>query len=280
MKKILLPTDFSDNSWNAIKYALQLFKDEKCAFYILNTYTPIIYNMEYMMSSTNIYDLDEIVKNQSENGLKDIKQRILNEFKNHKHSFKTISSFNNLIPEIREVVDDKEIDLIVMGTKGASGSKEVLFGSNTVHALKNAHCPLLAIPDDFQFDSLENILFPTDYKIDYKSIQVIPITFLAHIHKSKVHILNVTYGYDLSEEQEKNKKKLESYIEKVEFEFHNVSNKNLQEAINDFQTENFVDMLIMINNKHSFFENIFFKSVVKQIGFHLDIPFLVIPTKK
>ena len=49
MKNILLPTDFSENSWNAIKYALQLFKTETCKFYLLNAYTPIIYDVEYVL---------------------------------------------------------------------------------------------------------------------------------------------------------------------------------------------------------------------------------------
>ena len=48
MKKILLPTDFSDNAWNAIVYALKLYKNQKCKFVLLNTYTPMIYNIDYM----------------------------------------------------------------------------------------------------------------------------------------------------------------------------------------------------------------------------------------
>ena len=51
MKKILLPTDFSENALNAIHYALHLFKDESCAFFILNTYTPMIYNYEYQLNA-------------------------------------------------------------------------------------------------------------------------------------------------------------------------------------------------------------------------------------
>ena len=280
MKKILLPTDFSDNSWNAIKYALQLFKKQKCKFYILNTYIPIVYNMEYMISDSNIYELDKVLKNDSTKSLEELKLQITEEFKNSNHSIELISSFNNLIPEIREVIDREEIDFVIMGTKGATGAKEVLFGSNTVHVLKNAKCPLLAIPENYVFDPIKEILFPTDYKIDYKSKQIKTITSITDIFKSKLNVLNVSYGYELSEDQEKNKSKLESYIETTDHIFHSVPDKDLQEAIDDFQRENHIDILIMVNNKHSFFENIFFKSVVKQLGFHLNIPFLVIPTKK
>ena len=65
MKKILLPTDFSDNSWNAIKFALQFFKDQECNFILLNVYTPIIYQIEHMQASSAQLNLMDIKKKTS-----------------------------------------------------------------------------------------------------------------------------------------------------------------------------------------------------------------------
>lgn len=278
--KILLPVDFSDNSWNAVKYALELFKNEKCTFYILNVYIPTVYNMEYMMSSPDIPDLEEAVKNRSLKGLNELKERILKGYNNPHHRLETISSFNSLIPEIQKLVKEKEISLIVMGTKGATGAKQILFGTNTIHALKNTICPFLAIPDNFEFETVANVLFPTDYEIQYAPTQVKTINEITKTDNATLNVLNVSYGYELSETQQVNKSLLESLLNKTSAIYHSVPDKDLQEAINDFQQGNKIDMLIMINNKHSFFENIFFKSVIKQIGFHLNVPFLVIPTKK
>ena len=70
----------------------------------------------------------------------DIETEISKGFKNSNHSIEIISSFNNLIPEITDVIDREEIDFVIMGTKGATGAKEVLFGSNTVHVFKNTKC--------------------------------------------------------------------------------------------------------------------------------------------
>jgi len=94
-----------------------------------------------------------------------------------------------------------------------------------------------------------------------------------------VNILNVSYGYDLSEDQEAHKNILQKSFEHVAHLFHSVSNKDVAEAITEFQLKSRVNLLVMINNKHSFFENLFFKSTINQIGFHLNIPFLVIPVK-
>jgi nucleotide-binding universal stress UspA family protein len=279
MKKILLPTDFSDNSWNAIKYALNLFKDEACHFHLLNTYTPLIYNIEYMEVSTAQFGLVDAMKETSKNGLEKLQKRIEKEFKNSKHTFTKISSFNTLTNEIKELHEGHVMDFIVMGTKGATGAKEILLGSNTIHVIKNAKCPVLAIPSDFSFEIPHEILFPSDYNIDFQIKHVQSILDIAKLYHSKINILNVSFGYDLASNQVLNKQKLEKYFKKATCVFHSVNHNSVEEAITKFQLNAPVNLLVMINNKHSFFENLFFKSTINQIGFHLNIPFLVIPSK-
>lgn len=280
MKKILLPTDFSQNSWNSIKYALQLFKEETCKFYLLNTYTPTIYQVEYLLGNPAQYDVPDPVRETSMEKLKILEERINTEFNNSKHSVETMSVFNTLIPEIIEVVEDKGIDYVIMGTKGATGAKEILFGSNTVHVIKNAKCPVLAIPSDFAYESPHEILFPSDYEVNFKDDHIKPIIDIAVLHHSRVNVLNVSYGNELTEIQNTNKKKLEDYFKNNAYFFHSISNQDIPEAISKFQLKKRINLLVMINNKHSFFENLFFKSTINQIGFHLNIPFLVIPSRK
>ena len=279
MKNILLPTDFSQNSWNAIAYASQLFKNETCKFYLLNAYTPVIYHVEYVLVSPAQYGLGDAVRENTLNQLDDFKVRIKKEFKNPKHTIETMAAFNTLVSEIKEVVEKNKIDYIVMGTKGATGATEVLFGSNTVQVFKNVNCPILAIPNDFDFETPHEVLFPTDYEIDYKDHHLKPLVDIISLFNTRVNILNVSYGYDLSEIQEEHKKILEKTFKKMAHLFHSVSNQDVADAITNFQLKARVNLLVMINNKHSFFENLFFKSTINQIGFHLNIPFLVIPAK-
>lgn len=279
MKNILLPTDFSRNSWNAITYALQLFKDETCKFYLLNTYTPAIYQVEYVLVEPAQFGMIDAVKNNVLKNLDDFKARIEKEFNNPKHTVENIAAFNTLIQEIKDIVKNKAIDYVVMGTKGATGAKEILFGSNTVHVFKNIKCPILAIPNDFTFETPHEVLFPTDYDIDYKDHHINPIKNILALYNTRVNILNVSFGYALSEKQERNKQNLESYFTKTAHLFHSVTHETVAEAISTFQLKARINLLIMINNKHSFFENLFFKSTINQIGFHLNIPFLVIPSE-
>ena len=279
MKNILLPTDFSENSWNAIAYALQLFKNETCKFYLLNTYTPAIYHVEYVLVEPAQFGMVDAVRENAIKELDSFKSRIKKEFNNPKHTIETMAVFNTLISEIKDIVEDKSIDYVVMGTKGATGAKEILFGSNTVHVFKNVKCPIIAVPDGFDFEKPHEVLFPTDYEVSYKSHHIDPIIDIISLYNTRVNILHVSYGYDLSEQQEENKNILEEYFKKVAHLFHDVSNQTVEEGITNFQLKARINLLVMINNKHSFFENLFFKSTINQIGFHLNVPFLVIPAK-
>ncbi|QXP58337.1 universal stress protein [Olleya sp. HaHaR_3_96] len=280
MNTILLPTDFSDNSWNAIKYALQLFKNEKCTFTLLNTFTPIFYSMEQTMMYNPETDLQNIVKKNSERRLKQLTNRIKEEFNNPNHVFTSSAVFNILTAEMENLYDKKTVDLVIMGTKGATGLKGVLFGSNTIHTIKRAKFPVLAIPDNFEYEAPHEILFPSDLEVDFTKKQLAPLITIATNHHARVNVLHVSDSQDLSKKQENNIAKLETLLKSISYLLHYKNNKDISDAISQFQIEHRINMLVMINNKHSFFQNVFFKSKVNQIGFHLNIPFLVIPSKK
>ncbi len=277
MIHILVPTDFSENAQNAINYAQKLFEEERCTFYLLNTYTPIIYTYDVQMNVGGyVGDLMNTIKKNSEDQL----EKLQHKFSNEKHTVETISSFNTLTDEVRHLVTKHDIDIIIMGTKGATGAKEVLFGSNTIHLIKKGTCPVLAIPDGYFFEKPSDILFPTDFRVHYTENQLRFLKTIARIYKSKINILHVSYGRELNEVEITNKMKLEKLLLDFNDTYYNERDQEITEAINEFQKERYVQLLMMINNKHSFFENLFFKPVIHQIGFHLNIPFLVIPSKK
>lgn len=281
MKKILLPTDFSENAFNAIKYAVQLFKKEKCTFFLLNTYTPVLYDSDYILySPASSLSLDEVYKKNSQSGLEKVEKRILDKFPNELHSFELISSFSLLNEEIKEQVKTRNIDLVVMGTQGATGAVQILFGTHTVHAIRRAICPILAIPSGSDYRTPVNILFPTDYDINYTRDHLKLLKHLVEKNNSTIHILHVFFGNPLGPEQEKSKKTLAHYFEDVPHQFYSIEKNTVSEGIYDFQEEHHPDLLAMISNKHSFFENLLFRPVVNEIGFKVKTPFLVIPSGK
>lgn len=280
MKHILLPTDFSDNSWNAIKYAIQLFKDETCTFHLLNTYTPIIYNVEYVLGYPAQFGMGDAIRNTSQENLDAFIERISETFEeNPNHKFTSLARFDTLVSGIKEFLTETKVHLIVMGTKGATGAMEVLFGSNTVHVFKGIRCPVLAIPSDFEYEKPLEILFPTDLEVDYKKFQVEALKLIAKTHNSRVNALHVSEGKELTFKQINNQLELESQFKNTSYIFHHFESMDVTAAIDKYQIKSKISLLAMINNKHSFFENLFFKSKINQIGFHIKVPFLVIPSK-
>ena len=281
MISILLPTDFSDNSWNAIKYTLQLYQKEQCTFHLFHAYTPIIYNIEYMLMAPAQFGLEDPTKATCEQHLKKLVQRISDELgDNPNHSFKTTARFDTLVMGVEDVIEESDVDLIAMGTQGATGAKGVLFGSNTVQIFKSVKCPILAIPSEFEYDPLQEILLPTDLEINYDNVNFDMLKTLAISHNARVNVLHISFDTKLSDEKTKNYQQLQSLLEDTAHLFFGYSSKDIPKGINEFQTKHKINLLAMVNNKHSFFENLFFKNTVHQIGLHLNIPFLVIPTKK
>jgi len=280
MKNILLPTDFSENAWNATKYAIELFKDEKCVFHLLNTYTPAIASSRFMATSLSGGQLEDGAKHNSEVGLKKVLNKINKTYKYPRQTFKTISSFSLLVDEIKEIVENEAIDLIVTGTKGASGLDEVFMGSNTVRIIKSIkNCPVLAIPQFFGFIKPSEIAFATDFNRFYTQSELQPMIDLAEIFKATIRIVHVQYEIKaLSEIQQFNLNMLRKYLSESEHYLHTVSELNsVSKTLEVFAEELDIHLLAMLNYQHSYMEKMTREPVVKRLAFHTRIPLLVIP---
>jgi len=276
MTRILLPTDFSKNSLTAIRYGLTLYKDIKCTFYLLNSYMPPVYHTEYLMGSPAQIGLGDIVQENSMTNLETLKKKLQKDFENPLHTFITHSALNVLSSEVTRTVEEERIDLVIMGTQGATGATEILFGTNTVHVIKNAKCPVLAIPSGFKYEAPEQILFPTDYEVELDKDILSELLKIVHKHGSLINIMHVFTGFDLNPIQQKNKETLEKVLTKNAL-FHEVSSNEIITAINAFQLKQKINLLVMVQNKHTFFERLFIEPVIKKIGFHVTVPFMVIP---
>lgn len=276
MKRILLPTDFSDNAFEAIEYALTIFKDIKCTFYLLHTYTPPIYQTEYLLGSPGLIGLGDVMQETSMTQLEKLKNRLETKFKNDKHSFVVHTAFNTLVNEVVDTIDSESINMVIMGTTGATGAQEILFGSNAVHVIKKAKCPVLVVPPNFEYEAPKEILFPTDYEIEYSKEKMESLLTLAKEHKSRINVLHVHTGYDLNAVQNKNKNQLEKLLDNISL-FNEVPDNEIINAINEFQIRTKINLLVMVQNKHTFMERLFIEPVIKKIGFHITVPFMVIP---
>ena len=276
-KKILLPTDFSDNAWNAITYALKFFKNEACEFYVLHTYTPTFYRLDYMMGGPTYSALPDMGVEVAQAGLDKTLINIEKKFKNPKHKFKMLSAFNTLTNEVMELTETRDIDMIVMGTQGATGAKEIFLGTHTVHIIRKSKIPVLAVPAGYIYEETKSVVFATDYTSSYKKVDLDILLSLLTVHKSKLTVLYIKEDYDLDDEQELNKKTLMGYFEKFNPQFVEERGKLMPDAIHEYIGEHNDGLLVMMNRKHNFFERLLVQQNIDAIGFHTTIPFLAIP---
>lgn len=279
MKNILLPTDFSENAWNATEYALGLFKEDECIFHLLNTYTPAIVHSRFMAVNTEGRLLEDACHSASENGLKKVLDRLSQSYNNPKHQFNTISSFNLLIDEIKEAVDALKIDLIITGTKGASGLKEIFLGSNTVRIIKsNMACPVLVVPESYQFEPPKEIALVTDFIRNFDASVIAPLKQIAKHLGAKVRIMHINENEQLNKYQKSNLYTLQEYLSEVPTTVHWMPHfSDKAHVIQTFIEELGIDMLAMIHYNHGFLEELTREPVIKKIAFHTTIPLLTIP---
>ncbi len=277
MKTVLIPTDFSKNAWNTINYALQFFKDEKCIFYFLNTYTPPVYRVDYLLGGPAYSAIPDTGIDLSLAGLQFTLEEVKQRLPNPNHQFEILSAFNTLTGEINDICKKMQVDFIVMGTQGATGAKEILLGSNTVHVIRKAKVPVMIIPSDLDFKVIKSVLFATDYLMPFKKEEMQFIKDFAQAHKAKLTVMHVKTAKDLTPYQLKNKGKLRSEMGDFHPTFDELEGRLMPESIHGYGIKHPVDLLVMINRGHGYLERLLRKQNVESIAFHINIPFLVLP---
>ena len=277
MKTILIPTDFSANAWNTISFAMQFLKAERCTFYFLHTYAPAFYRMDYVLGGPEFSAIPDKGVDASITGLEKTLEAVKEQFGNPKHIYETVSAFNVLTDEINDLIEAKSIDLIIMGTQGASGTKEIFLGTNTVHVIRKAIVPILVIPSGYKYKHIGKILFTADYWSKYHRNELYTAIEIAKMYNAEITVLHIKEEYDLTKAQEENKAYLGLCLAQVQYEFKEERGTFMPDAVIDYLEEHPYDLLVMMNRKHSFFERMLTRQNVDQIGFHVQLPFLVIP---
>lgn len=273
IKRILVPTDFSECSENAIRYAAHFAKDINASeIILLHAYKmPVTYGE---MTIAAIAD-DLIAEQEQEVELDFVNQvNRLPELQKVPHSF---IHKNALIDDaIPVLAEELSIDLIIMGTKGAHGINEIVLGTNTYVVTKKSKYPVLIIPQNAKYKSIQDIALATDYKA-LNTGTVDTLKYFNRIFRSNIHLVHISDSELITEEEMTEAKSVNQHFKNITHHFHFIINKNLEEGLNEYVKDNGIDLLAVIPRKHSFFQSLFKKSQSKKLIFHTEIPLLAIP---
>ncbi len=276
MLKILIPTDYSENAMNAIKYALELFKYERCDFCILHAYADEVYDNRTILTRALFEEYKEAIKKQSDKQLQKILSNIKEISPNPRHQYEAVSKFGSLIDEVNDLVDKNKMDIVVMGTRGSSNNKSTDFGSNTLQVMKYIKCPVLAIPKGYKEINLQKILFPTNYQLPYKQRELKLVSTLAKCFTAEVNFLHISKFPKISFRQQDNIEYVKNIMKDAKIKFRDAEGEDLIKVINREIEEEHIDMLVMVNSRKSYLESLLYPSTVQKIGLQIQIPFLVL----
>jgi nucleotide-binding universal stress UspA family protein len=272
MKTILVPTDFSKNAKNALHYAVNIAKRMQAKIILLHSF-----HIDNNNAALPVDMVDKQVETAKKKSDADLKAHFNSVSHNSMCTIEYISSNNFLVDEILRLTEERDIDLIVMGTQGASGKLgKQIFGTNSSNVIEKAKCPVLTIPEGASTNDIKTIVYSTEYlNSDVVCLQT--LADMAKLFEANIQVVHIALFDDAE-----NKKALEDFKVKVSknVDYKNISYKllignNVEQRIEGYMEEEKVDMLVMSAHHRSLMDKLFGKSITKVMAFYLKVPLMV-----
>lgn len=278
MKKILVPTDFSEKAENALKVAAQLARKFEAEIYLLHM-LELPMNMVNPVGSTSRSDLPEALffMKLAKKRFSDIlAQPFLKGIKVHE-----IVEFHQAFDGIMETSKEHGCDFIIMGSQGASGLKEMFIGSNTEKVVRTSEIPVLVIKNDHPNFSIKNLVFATNLDNHNKRTLKKVVAF-AELMNAKLHLvyINTANEFITSEETERY---LDKFLEGNEFdnyEFHIYNDDTVEQGILHFATKVKADAVGIATHGRKGLSHFFNGSISEDLVNHANTPVLTFKLEK
>ncbi len=280
IQKILVPTDFSGQATRALEYAIHLAEAAQAELFILHAYrvpNPVYmspYPVAGAYGGDTIVDYQQI-KQDAEDSLNAL---VRDHLSSSSVKYELISVQDMPEEAIEEVVDDKNIDLIVMGTRGG-GVIDKLVGSTTTHVMRQVACPIIAVPENAVFAKVDHILLATDYeRVKHVDTFQILVT-LANIFRAEINLLHITPKFtNLTKEDLAAGEMIDRLLRHARHSYHHEENNDVLEGLRNYlrQHDEEVGMIAMIPRDHNLWDRIARGSVTKSILFETDRPVFVV----
>ena len=235
MKKILVPTDFSDTAEHALKIAAKLAKKHNSEIYLLHMLELPLQLIDPVAgsSSQNLPESIFFMKLAHQRFAKLMERPYLKDIKVHE----TVM-FHQAFEGIMEVSEQYSCDIIIMGSHGASGFKEMFIGSNTEKVVRSSTIPVLVIKNEHEDFEVENFIFATDADSSNKHTFKNAYNF-AKFLEAKFHLLfiNTPNNFITSPEIRERIDNFVSGTEVKNYELHICNDVSVEKGILNFATK-------------------------------------------
>lgn len=265
MTKILVPTDFSENSLNALDYAVDLINQ-------LGGYLLLYHVYQVPMSTGSLISIERFIKKDAEKEIEEIYQRVKPQLKKNVE-METRVSRGHAVQLISKIAENPECSLVVVGAQGRSALKDVFLGSIAAGVMKSTTTPVLAIPHGYKFKPLKKIVLAMD---DDPISNISVVKMLKDIVKSFIATLNV-YHLEEAEVETGIDSSVGEFLQEMNYSHLKLQkDSNINEAINDYLDKENADMLSMIRRERGFIKNFLHPSLTRREVFSSQIPLLIL----
>lgn len=273
MKTIIIPTDFSPVATNAMNYGVELAVAIHANVVLFH-----VYNVPVSMTDVPVVTVSlEELRKSAEEKLSSIKAA-LEHIASGKIKVYSEVRLGNFVDELENLCKHIQPVAVVMGTKGETGLERVLFGSNTLTAIRHLTWPVICVPPGKEFlNGIKKIGFACDFD---KVVETTPIHFIKDMvnqFNSELHVLNVDFeNRHFKAETPEQSLLLHTMLEDVNPKYHFIQHRDIEDGINEFAEKNNLDLIITIPKKHKLLQGIFKPSSTRQLVFQSHIPVMCV----
>src|SRR5450432_1815757 len=275
MKIFIVPTDFSDTSKNAARYAARMAA-------ALSDVRIILYNV-FDKIDTESSDGSVVYNDHSARRI--IMELALESVKTDMNGIAPGVNITCIAEEESSFIDSLErlashqgANLIIMGITGATPIAQIFIGSNTLSMVNKNVCLVMIVPPNAEFTGIKNIAFTSDFKDVERTTPVNALRNVLDIFKPFIHVVNVDSEHyvELTEEYKAERAKLETILAGYETEYYFMRQFDFVDAINQFVSDYKVDMIFTVPRKHSFLGGLFKSSHTKKLAYHSHVPLVAV----
>ncbi len=273
MKTIIIATDFSETSYNAVKYGFSLAERIGTKVILFHAYQTAISIPEAYSVVTS-----EELKLAAEKEL----NRLSDELRlNSEQIIESIAVEGNVEDMILLYAKKYEDCLIICGKKNKGKFTQKLFGNTSMELINKSNIPLLIIPEGFVFNKIKKIVFATDLSLDTDIRTLKPLLNIGEKNDAKLVVLRVmAVELNVLEEINFRSERLNSYLKVLDPHYVFLKSDDISNTIEKYLEENNVDMIALMPRHHTIMEKIFSSSESKKILFLTNLPILYLPEVK
>jgi nucleotide-binding universal stress UspA family protein len=273
MKTIILPTDFSPVSTNAVNYGVDMALAINASVLLLHVYNiPVAYGDVPVA----LLSVDEM-KNAAEENIGRLKKDV-EHMTSGKLKIYTETRMGNVVDELEDLCKKIQPFAVVMGTTGHSAVERTLFGSNTLTAIKHLTFPVICVPKGKEYGKgIQKVGLACDFREVVESTPVSEIRDFVKEFHAQLFVMNVDFeNKRFKADTPEQSALLHSALEEVNPEYHFISNKDIEDGINEFAEKNNLDLVIAIPKKHKLLQGLFKKSSTRQLVFESHVPVMCV----